>query len=219
MRDGVAIPGATGNTYTTKQNDQGHNITYSLTGLTYTPVAAAIANITNVTAAQNVPNHALLTVGANVNVTTGCMQQEASGQVVAVRLCVASKTLANQVLPQFKAVVATSDTVGGTGVNDTWQPNVNGVVYAAPVDSQGRGWVPVTWNGGNPNFTMPAATGDSAQTANAVVRSDRIVLPSRPRKSGETGGPMFLARMEQMLPTGQWTYVNANYNAYAATIG
>ncbi|MGJ8512956.1 hypothetical protein ACSFCC_11630, partial [Glaesserella parasuis] len=31
LRDGVAIPGATGNTYTTKQNDQGHNITYSLT--------------------------------------------------------------------------------------------------------------------------------------------------------------------------------------------
>ena len=170
-------------------------------------------------ASQNVPNHALLTVGANVNITTGCLQQEASGQVVAVRLCVASKTLANQVLPKFKAVVATSDTVGGNNVNDTWQPNVNGTVYAAPVDSQGRGWAPVTWNGGQADFTMPAATGDSAQTANAVIRSDRIPLASRARKSGETGGPMFLARMEQLLPTGQWTYVGADYRPYAATIG
>ena len=170
-------------------------------------------------ASQNVPNHALLTVGANVNITTGCMQQEASGQVVAVRLCIASKTLSGQVLPQFKALVATSDTVGGNSVNDTWQPNVGGVAYPALADAQGRGWVPATFNNGQPNITMPAATGDSAQTANAVIRSDRIVLPSRPRKSGETGGPIFLARIEQMLPTGQWAYVGADYNAYAATIG
>ncbi|WP_157845783.1 hypothetical protein [Herbaspirillum huttiense] len=122
-------------------------------------------------------------------------------------------------MPKFKAVVATSDTVGGNTVNDTWQPNVNGVVYAAPIDSQGRGWAPVTWNGGQADFTMPAATGDSAQTANAVIRSDRIPLASRARKSGETGGPMFLARMEQMLPAGQWTYVGADYRPYAATIG
>ncbi|MGF1948899.1 hypothetical protein ACQUFD_17725, partial [Enterococcus gallinarum] len=56
-------------------------------------------------ASQNIPNHALLTVGGNKGITTGCMQQEASGQVVAVRLCIATKTLSSQVLPQFKAVV------------------------------------------------------------------------------------------------------------------
>ncbi|MFX5574612.1 hypothetical protein ABTD77_19425, partial [Acinetobacter baumannii] len=69
------------------------------------------------------------------------MQQEASGQVVAVRLCIATKTLSSQVLPQFKAVVATSDTGGGNNVNDTWQPNVNGTAYPALADGQGRGWV------------------------------------------------------------------------------
>ncbi|MGL5182725.1 fibronectin type III domain-containing protein [Herbaspirillum huttiense] len=170
-------------------------------------------------ASQNIPNHALLTVGGNKGITTGCMQQEASGQVVAVRLCIATKTLSSQVLPQFKAVVATSDTAGGNNVNDTWQPNVNGTAYPALADGQGRGWVPVTFNGGQPNIVMPAATGDSANTANAVIRSDRIALPSRPRKSGETGGPMFLARIEQMLGTGQWAYVAGSYNPYVAALG
>jgi len=170
-------------------------------------------------ASQNIPNHALLTVGGNKGITTGCMQQEASGQVVAVRLCIATKTLSSQVLPQFKAVVATSDTAGGNNVNDTWQPNVNGTAYPTLADGQGRGWVPVTFNGGQPNIVMPAATGDSANTANAVIRSDRIVLPSRPRKSGETGGPMFLARIEQMLGTGQWAYVAGSYNPYVAALG
>ncbi|MDR9846993.1 hypothetical protein [Herbaspirillum huttiense] len=218
-----AVTGAAVNATTAVTNGTAYAICREFTGdgihETQRGARAAANIIRNTIASQNVPNHAILSVGSNSGVRSGVLQQEASGEVVAVRLCIASKTLANQVLPQFKAIVATSDTAGGNTPSDTWQPNVGGVAYPAPADAQGRGWVPVTFNGGQLQITMPPATGETTQASNAVIRSDRIVLPSRSRKNGETGGPMYLARIEQTLANGQWTNAQADYSQYVASFG
>lgn len=218
----IDISGATARVYQKSIQDWGKKLGVRASGLWLDTISFLPVDVPKayMTAGQSYLNNAGLSTGANTGLGSGHLQQEANGKVVAVRLCIASKALATDVTPTYKAVVATSDTAGGASVDSTWSPNVDGVVYKALADSQGRGWVPVTFNGGQSTVKMPPATGTNGTSYNTIIRSDRIVLPSRPRKSGETGGPMFLARIEQTDPSGKYTSMGGvSFADYLAQLG
>ena len=218
-KGGADIAGQTGNSYIQQASDRGAVIGCRAIGLAYAANAGTVPAGGTLVAGQSYANNALISVGANAGVGTGYLQQEANGNVVAVRLCIASKVLSSGVPPTFKAVVATSDTAGSS-VDTVWSPNVDGVAYKAQADAQGRGWVPVTFNNGQQSIKMPVAVGSNATSYNAIIRSDRIPLPSRARKSGEAGGPMFLARIENIDPTAQYTSLGGvTYAEYLAQFG
>lgn len=215
------ISGATSAVYTKGLADWGKKLGVRASGLSlYSPSPLPVSTPKSyMTAGQSYLNNAGLSTGANTGLGSGHLQQEANGKVVAVRLCIANKVLSTGVTPTFKAVVATSDTAGNS-VDTVWSPNVDGVAYKAPVDAQGRGWVPVTFNGGQSTVKMPPAVGTNGTSYNSIIRSDRIVLPSRPRKSGETGGPMFLGRIENVDPSGQYTSMGGvSFADYLAQFG
>lgn len=146
-----------------------------------------------------------MTTGAS-GLSTAHFKIEAEAPVRRVRVWIAGKS-ASGTLPNFKALVASSETAPRDTVNNMYLPVSGGTVYNSVV-TNGPGWRAVTWDGGAASKVLPLAS--AAANAASVMCSEWIDCPSLPRADAPGGRPMMLLRVTQDV-------VGAPYTVAAAT--
>jgi hypothetical protein len=170
--------------------------------------------VANLSGGQRSFGNSQFVTGAS-GVKTNIYKIEAEAPFTAVRVWIGIKNNSGTV-PVFKAVVAPTETMGTSSVNEAYVPKANGTFYNA-LSTTDYGWRAVTWDGGSATKTgvlAPAATNSASYAV-----SDWIPCVSLPRADVVGARPAALLKLAQTDAAGVFTQFGSNLSAYYANRG